>query len=387
MGTRRERPPALASYWISKRPNSESWCRTWFDAETRQTRRSSLGTDDLAAAEQALAEWIARNVATNRADPHALTVARVCVRYQERHGQHFVGAGSQRISLAMMLRHLPAGIMVGELTLDRQHETVRAMEAAGYGAGTIKRAFGAAKAAINWAWNNGELERPMPFLRLHEGAGRERVLNVAELATLWSTDMPDHVRVFVALLIGTGGRPEALLQLTRFQCDLDRGTINLNPPGRVQTKKRRPILPMPAWLRPWIAAADGSVVSYRGKAVKKLAGAFQTVRDAAGFGPDVTAYTLRHTVATELMARGVPELEIAAIMGHRLPCSRTTGRYIHAAPERLALARKALDELANDIGRLTGRPMVDFTMRASSVLGPQLSGYSPAAKLLKSGAG
>jgi integrase len=276
------RPGQLAGYWISKRPGSAMWCRTWFDAATRQTCRASLGTDDLAAAEHALAEWITRNVATDRADPRDITLARVFVRYQQRHGQHLVGAGSQRISLAMMLRHLPEGITVGELTLDAQHAAVRAMEAAGYGAGTIKRALGAAKAAVNWVWNNGELARPVPFLKVPEGPGRERVLSVDELAQLWSAEMPEHVRVFLALMIGTAGRPEAVLQLTRFQCDMNRGTINLNPPGRVQTKKRRPILPLAPWLRPWIDAAEGHLVAYRGKPVKKLAGAFQTMRDGRG---------------------------------------------------------------------------------------------------------
>ncbi len=271
MSRRPRHPGQLAGYWLSKRPGSAMWCRTWFDPTTRQTRRASLGTDDLAAAEQALAEWITRNVPTDRAEPHDLTLARVFVRYQERHGQHLVGAGAQRISLTMMLRHLPEGITVGELTLDAQHEAVRAMQAAGYGASTIKRAIGAAKAAVNWAWNNGELARPVPFLKVAEGPGRERVLSVAELARLWSADMPDHVRAFLALMIGTAGRPEAVLQLTRFQCDLDRGTINLNPPGRVQTKKRRPVLPLPAWLRPWIEAADGHLVAWRGRPVKKIA--------------------------------------------------------------------------------------------------------------------
>ncbi len=101
--------------------------------------------------------------------------------------------------------------------------------------------------------------------------------------------MSDHMRAFLAILIGTAARPEAALQLTRFQCDLERGTINLNPPGRAQTKKRRPILPMADWLRPWIEAADGHLVAYRGRPVRKIAGAFQTLRDVAGFGPDVTA--------------------------------------------------------------------------------------------------
>ena len=173
--------------------------------------------------------------------------------------------------------------------------------------------------------------------------------------------MPGHVRVFLALAIGTGARPEAILQLNRFQCDLERGTINLNPPGRMQTKKRRPILPMPDWLPPAAVLARHLV-----------AGAFQTMRDLAGFGPDVTAYTLRHTIGTELAARGVPELEIAALMGHRMPNSQSTGRYIHVAPDRLVSARKALDEIASEIGRVAARPISPETsVRASCVLLPK----------------
>jgi integrase len=286
-----------------------------------------------------------------------------------------------------MLKFVPEGITVAELTLDVQNEAVRAMQAAEYGAGTIKRAFGAAKAAVNSAWSNGELERPVPFLKLPEGSGRERVLSVAELARLWDAEMPEHVRAFLALLIGTAARPGALLQLTRSQCDLEHATINLNPPGRIRTKKRRPIIPMAAWLRPFIVATEGHLVAYRGRPVKKIAGAFQILRDAAGFGPDVTAYTVRHTVATQLMARGVPELEIAGGMGHRMPNNQTTERYIHVAPDYLAGVRRALDELANDIGRLAGRPMLPTNMRASCVVVPQRTGGSPTAKPLNHGAG
>jgi integrase len=244
----------------------------------------------------------------------------------------------------MILNAVPEGMTVGAFTRDAQHEAVRTLQAQGYVAGTIKRGFGAAKAAVNWAWNNGELERHIPFLKLPEGQGRERVLTIEELAQLWDADMPEHVRVFLVLAIGTGAPPKATLQLNRFQCDLDRNTINFNSHGRIQTRKRRPIVPMPDWLRPWIEAADGPLVAWRSKPVRKIARAFQTMRATAGFGLDVTAYTVRHTIGTELAARGAPELEIAALMGHRMPNSRTTGRYIHVAPERLASARKALDE-------------------------------------------
>jgi hypothetical protein len=143
---------------------------------------------------------------------------------------------------------------------------------------------------------------------------------------------------------------------------------------------------MPTWLRPWIEQAEGPIVAWRGKPIAKVAGAFQTMRDTAGFASDVTAYTVRHSIATELGACGVPELEIAMLLGHRVPNSRTTGRYIQVAPERLASARKALDDMANDIGRVAGRPMFPTTPRSSCVAVPHLSATTPAGKPLKSGA-
>ena len=131
--------------------------------------------------------------------------------------------------------------------------------------------------------------------------------------------MPDHIRMFLSLLIGTAGRPEALLQLTRFQCDLGHGTINLNQPGREETKKRRPILPMADWLRPWIEATEGPLVAITGEPGKSRRCIPDAARLPPDFGRDVTAYTLRHTIATQLMVRRVPELEIAALLGHRMP--------------------------------------------------------------------
>jgi hypothetical protein len=109
------------------------------------TRRASLGTDDPAVAEDALLEWITRNVATDHANPRDVTLARIFLRYHEQHGQHTVGPDQQRISLAMILRTVPEGMTAGQFTLDAQHEMARALSSRGYAPGTIKRAFGAAR--------------------------------------------------------------------------------------------------------------------------------------------------------------------------------------------------------------------------------------------------
>ena len=68
-------------------------------------------------------------------------------------------------------------------------------------------------------------------------------------------------------------------------------------------------------------------------------------------------YTIRHTIATELRAHGVPELELAGLLGHAMPNFRTTGRYAKYAPTHLSAARAAIDELATEIGRAASRPI------------------------------
>ncbi|MFT8247331.1 tyrosine-type recombinase/integrase [Roseomonas sp. BN140053] len=385
-GDRKDQRGRIGEYWLSQRPNSAQWCRTWFDADARQTRRASLGTDDFEQAQLALAEWVTRNVTLRQQQPRDVPVATVFARYYDKHARHVIGASVQQANLRVMLETLPAGITVAELNLEAQQAAVAILRKR-YAPGTIKRMLSAAKAAVTWSWKNGELDRQMPFLSLPEGQGRERVLSIAELAQLWSADMPDHVRVFLVLLIGTAARPQAILQLTRFQCDLDRGTINLNPPGRLQTKKRRPILPMAGFLRPWVASVQaGPLVAWRGKPVLKINGAFQTVRDAAGLDAEVVPYAIRHTIATEMRARGVPELELAGFLGHLMPNIRTTGRYTHVAPDHLARARAALEDIANDIGRVAARPMVLNNLRASCVPVPQRENANSSAKPLSTGA-
>ena len=47
------------------------------------------------------------------------------------------------------------------------------------------------------------------------------------------------------LLLGSPARPAAVLALTRVPRDLDRGRVDLNPPGPLQLKKRRPEVSMP----------------------------------------------------------------------------------------------------------------------------------------------
>ena len=95
--------------------------------------------------------------------------------------------------------------------------------------------------------------------------------------------------MFLAILLNTGARPNAILALTRFQIDLERRLLNLQPPGRDETKKRNPVLPITDALLPWLRAATGDyLVSWHGKPLASIKSAWRRARARAGLPQDFT---------------------------------------------------------------------------------------------------
>jgi integrase len=103
-----------------------------------------------------------------------------------------------------------------------------------------------------------------PFIKLPgTSPPRDRWLEFAEaerllIAALERVDphLPKErlPRVYRFAMIGleAAGRKTSILQLQRKMVDLQRGLIDFNPPGRVQTNKKRPIVKISSRLRPVI---------------------------------------------------------------------------------------------------------------------------------------
>src|SRR6185312_13532146 len=80
-----------------------------------------------------------------------------------------------------------------------------------------------------------------------------------------------HLLTFNLLLLGTVGRPGAVLDLCKSQADFEFGLIDLNPPGRKQNKKRLPVVRLPKFLRELIEdLPDGPLVQWNGKKVREV---------------------------------------------------------------------------------------------------------------------
>lgn len=370
----------IGKHFLGKRPNSDAWCACWYEPHTRQTKRASLGTAVFQEAQIRLAAFVTQNAHRRNEPARDTTIASVFMRYYSQHSQSTRSSGPNRRALELVLEVMTPGLCVADYTLIEQKRIAAHLKQKGLSAGYSRRVMGIAAAALNWSWKNGEIDKQMPITLPPEGEGRQLTMTIEEMAKLWDAEMPPHMRLFVALLIGTASRPEALLQLTREQCDLTHGIIDLNPPGRERTKKRRPRVPIAHFLRPFIeAAGPGPLITYHGKPIAKINKTWRTVRRNAGLPEEIVPYTIRHTMATQLITRGVPEIEVAALLGHSMPNLRTTGRYVHVQPDYLTNARKVIDEIASAIDRAATQSMVNLNMRAIRVLDDHAEGKEPTA--------
>jgi len=123
-----------------------------------------------------------------------------------------------------------------------------------------------------------------------------------------------HVARFILIGIGTGTRHDAVLKLRWSpsdyggHVDLQRGIIFRRGAAERESTKRRPPVSLPRWLHNRMAhwhdlekEGVSHVIHVNGHPIAKMRRAWNTVRKAAGLGPDVTPHTLRHTCASWLL--------------------------------------------------------------------------------------
>ncbi len=343
----------IGGYWLSRQRNSAAWCRTWFDPSTRQTCRTSFGTDDLDEAKLALAAWITANANPERTQPQDAPLETYLVRYLEQHAKYLPSAEPTRYGLVKWSEFF-AGALVSEITPQRQREFVASLRSKGLSGGYIRRILSVGQAALNRAHREGEITAvPRILLSLApEAEPRERLLTHHEARALFDAATEPHQVLYLMLAFATAARPAAILELTTFLVDSDARLIRFNRAGRAQNKKRRPTLPICDALLPWLRGLPaGPVVQYRGKPLAGTKMLFRRLtnrasrkirHEAAAVARthrranrrseawrvieegrrrsaeimEVTAYTIRHTIAAEMRKRGVPVWEVAGLLGH-----------------------------------------------------------------------
>jgi integrase len=184
--------------------------------------------------------------------------------------------------------------------------------------------LGALAGVFRWA-ERGRLITRSPLLGLRRppktSRGSSSLLTADEHARLLEVATPQF-RLFLTVLYATGARPGEVAAITAENLDADAGLVRLaehktahkgkvrvlylSPDTVALLKRQKMRHPVGALLR------NRTGKPWTGWAVVK---AMESARSRAGLNGK-TAYGLRHTFATDALANGVPDAQVAELLGH-----------------------------------------------------------------------
>jgi integrase len=342
----------LGIYWLERRKGTANWQRTWRDSRGVK-QRASLGTADFEQAKVALAEWYVANATIRDQAPEDVPIGTLLTRYLARHGDHIPSKDTAKRA-ADLWREYWGDRTVADLTVDAQEDFVkwlrsRTYRGKPYSEGYVRRVLGVGQSALNRAWKRQEIVQ-VPWVELPPiGEPYPHTATIDQLAAFLNAIPKDsHLWTYCMIRLGTGCRGDAALGLQPFQVDWQAGLIRLNPAGRQQTKKYRPVVPLTEMLRRELAGCDAAYyVHWHGKRIGSIKKAWAKVRVAAKLPAWFIPKVLRHTVATELRRRGVPGWEVSGQIGHK--AAGTSEIYAKFDPGYLGQARVALDALVDEL--------------------------------------
>ncbi len=225
----------------------------------------------------------------------------------------------------------------------------------GVAAGTTRRELGCLAAALKHCVREGYLTTAPTVWLPAKPAAKDRWLTRQEAAALVRAARSEprarlHLPLFILIGLYTGARRDSILALqgqpntTGGSVDLARERIDFNPVGRRQTKKTRPVVPIPKRLMRFLVYARRRtrqyVIERNGQPIEGIKRSFASACRKAGL-PGVSPHTLRHTLATWLAQRGVRARDAADFLGMT---EETFERvYYHHHPDHMRAAREALD--------------------------------------------
>ena len=332
----------LGAFWLEQRRCSPHWYIAWIDAAGVKQRRST-GCGDFDAAQVRLAEHFVAHaeLRDQRADQTPLAV--VLERYQQQHGSRIASKVTQRVAVERW-KGWWGDRTVAQVTVGEQERFVAALRADGLSDGYVKRVLAVGKAALNRAWKRGEVQQ-VPFVQMVTDAEPypHRATN-QQLADFLEAIATPHLWVYTLVRLNTLCRGDAARELQPFQIDFDAGLVHLNPVGRKQTKKRRPVVPLTDTLRRLLESlpAAGHYVNWHGRPVGSVRRIWTETRRAAGLPDWFVPKVLRHTAAVHLRRAGIEGWDVSGMLGHR-GAHATTEVYARFDPAYLRRAREALD--------------------------------------------
>lgn len=326
----------------------------WYVVSQGNTRGTSTRTSSRNEAEQFLAAFIQQRDRQDAVAGVGLPVCQMLDDYLREHARPNIAAKEQaEIACDYFRAHFPAGKLATAVTEDDIAAYVKARREGGItrtrkpkpaGNGTIRRELGTLAAAYNHAIRKKRIApgsaphispppAPPPQDHWLTAEDEARLLAACPVETTGAQPRLTRIYRFILLALDTAARKEALQTLTWFQVDFEAGTINLNPRDRLQTKKRRSVVPMSARLRAVLERAyrekeSGWVLDHPGSTRTIMEGLTSKARMEW-----VTPHVCRHTWATRAARANVSMVDVADFLGDDL---RTVERvYRHHSPDHL----------------------------------------------------
>ncbi|WP_163830763.1 tyrosine-type recombinase/integrase [Spartinivicinus ruber] len=277
----------------------------------------------------------------------SITLAKALTLYYTEHGRKVASHKAAKTHCEKILSYWKDSVL-SEMSIREQRKFKDFLEGQGCSIGYIKRIFNTLRAAVNFCYKNEYIEYPVNMLTisvpLHSNVEMGRPLGIEEVAKLFDVMDVDYLIRYCMLLIGTLGRPAAILELHSSQLDHGYKLIQLNPPGRQQTTKFRPTVKMPEFIH--VATRhmkQCNVVTGKKEELKSLKSSFTTAVKYSGLEGKVTGYSFRHTMSRWLRSQSVPPWEVAAQLGHRMEQYSTTEVYAPYDPNYLTACVVAID--------------------------------------------
>lgn len=371
MGREERRLYTVGEFWLAQRAESPFLQIRWYDERTKTTRGKSTRRRTV---EEAIPVILAHEEAarSKRLQPaDQVLAATTFLDFWKERGRTRKNAATIASSLRIFLGFLEQdrvtiGATVAEMTPDvfkrfihwrqQQHDysvewmgETFAHSSKGVSGEAIQRNLDDVRAALNHAEAFGRIPHA-PKVRSVDSElrspPRDVTLSMAQLGAIVGYAAYELPALrWVLGMLATGSRPDAVLAWNVGQQWRHRRLIfDTHPTGWAYTKKRNATVPVIPEFRPWLEAwADAPH-----RPVKSRKTWWRTMRDALGLDEDIVPKTIRHTVATELRARGVPESDVEGLLGHRMS-NRTTAVYAKYDPTRLRAAKQELSSIWQEV--------------------------------------
>ena len=384
-------------YWIRRLANSPKLYACWYDSRRRREARRSLGTEVLDEAQDRLVELVGSARVDGSRSPESVLMLAALDHYFENDVKAKPSAEPARRAIAIAAEFLSARLVpaapVSAFGQLRQREFMTwCRETFGHSPSTIARNLSVVSSAFRFGkrltivrdglGNEHEVQlldsapdvinqatAVARILVLPEPKAREWTPTYAEFGRFIDAidKRKENLFRFVIIELNTWARPEAILDLrVDAQVDFQRKLVDLNPPGRRQTKKFRPRIPLTENLADWLKAWDqDSPLEWDGQSIGVIKKSFKRHAVACGL-TKFTQGTIRHFMATKVRAVKRPLVSTEQRdewLGH--VDQRTANFYEVFDPAFLRECRIATERVIEELQKHTSRPLFARKLRAS----------------------